>query len=136
FENLWFPLCHLIFFYILADLFQGGRQRLVIETQFMLGAAIVLLSGLELASWYFGLGLIPGTQIGWINVIGPGAWLPLRPLRLALAMNISTLLAGYVAPLVTVTAAWALTARRRDYRRVLWILTGALLVVMILTFSR
>ena len=136
FENVWFPLIHVIFFSVLADLFQRGRQRLVMETQFMLGAAVVMLSGLELASWYFGLGVIPGTQIGWIDVIGPGAWLPIIPIRLSLAMNISTLLAGYVAPLVTITAAWALTARQRDFRRVLWVLAGALLIVLILTFSR
>jgi O-antigen ligase len=136
FENLWFLLTHVIFFYVLADLFQRGRQRLVMETQFMLGAAVVMLSGLELASWYFGLGVIPGTQIGWIDVIGPGAWLPIVPIRLSLAMNISTLLAGYVAPLVTITAAWALTVRQRDFRRVLWVLAGALLLILILTFSR
>ncbi|MEO8612183.1 MAG: O-antigen ligase family protein [Chloroflexota bacterium] len=136
FENLWFPFIHVIFFYILANLFQRGRQRLIMETQFMLGAAVVMLSGLELASWYFGLGIIPGTQTGWIDVIGSGAWLPIVPIRLALAMNISTLLAGYVAPLVTITAAWALTARQRDFRRVLWVLAGALVIILILTFSR
>jgi O-antigen ligase len=136
FENLWFPLIHVLFFYVLADLFQRGRQRLVMETQFMLGAAVVMLSGLELASWYFGLGVIPGTQTGWIDVIGPGAWLPILPIRLSLAMNVSTLLAGYVAPLVILSAAWALTARQRDFRRVLWGLAGALLVVLMLTVSR
>jgi O-antigen ligase/tetratricopeptide (TPR) repeat protein len=136
FENLWFPLTHIVIFFILVDLFQRGWQRLVMESQFMLGAAIVLLSGLELASWYFGLGIIPGTQIGWVDVIGPGAWLPLRLPRLALAMNVSTLLAGYAAPLITLIAGWALTARRRDYRHVLWILASSLLIILILTFSR
>jgi len=136
FENIWFPLTHVIFFFVLVELFQRGRQRLVMETQFMLGAAVVLLSGLELASWYFGLGITPGTQIGWIDVIGPGAWLPLKLPRLALAMNVSTLLAGYVAPLITLTAGWALTVRRPDYRKVLWVLSGALLIVLVLTFSR
>jgi hypothetical protein len=136
FENLWFPLTHMFFFFVLVDLFQRGRQRLLMETQFMLSAAVVLLSGLEAASWYFGLGIIPGTQIGWVDVIGSGAWLPLVPIRLSLAMNISTLLAGYVAPLIIVTVAWALTVRRQDYRRVLWILAGTLLVVLVFTFSR
>jgi tetratricopeptide (TPR) repeat protein len=136
FENLWFLLIHVVFFYVLADMFQRGRQRLVMETQFMVGAAIVMLSGLELASWYFGLGVLPGTQIGWIKVIGPGAWLPISPIRLSLAMNISTLLAGYVAPVITITAAWAMTARHRSFQRVLWILAAALTLVLILTFSR
>jgi tetratricopeptide (TPR) repeat protein len=69
-------------------------------------------------------------------VVGPGAWLPLQPLRLSLAMNISTLLAGYVAPLVTLTAAWALTASRRDYRRVLWGMCVLLAGILFFTFSR
>ncbi len=136
FENLWFLLIHAIFFFALVDMFQRGRQRLIMETLFMVSAAVVMLSGFEIASWYFGLGLLPGTRVGWIDVIGAGAWLPIRPIRLALAMNISTLLAGYVAPLVTIAVAWAVTARRRDYRRALWILAGLLLVVLVLTFSR
>jgi O-antigen ligase/tetratricopeptide (TPR) repeat protein len=136
FENLWLQFTHVLFFFILVDLFQRGRQRLVLETQFMLAAVVIMISGLEAASWYFGLGIVPGTPIGWINVIGPGAWLPLQPLRLSLAMNISTLLAGYVAPLVTLTAAWALTVTRRDYRRVLWVMCIILAVILFFTFSR
>lgn len=136
FENLWFLLVHLLFFYVLVDLFQRGRQRMVMETLFMVSAVVVLMSGVELASWYFGLGIIPGTQVGWVDVIGPGAWLPLRPIRLALAMNISTLLAGFVAPLVTITAIWALTTWKKSFSRILWILAAGLLLVLVLTFSR
>jgi O-antigen ligase/cytochrome c-type biogenesis protein CcmH/NrfG len=136
FENLWLQLTHVLLFYILVDLFQRGRQRLVMETQFMLAAVVIFISGLETASWYFGLGITPGTSVGWVNVLGPGAWLPLQPLRLSLAMNISTLLAGYVAPLVTLTAAWALTASRRDYRRVLWAMCALLAIILFFTFSR
>lgn len=136
FENLWFPITHVVLFFVIVDLFQRNKKRLVIETQFMLSAAVVLLSLLELTSWYFGLGIIPGTSIGWAEVVGPGAWLPLEPIRLSLAMNISTLLAGYVAPLVTLAAGWALTTKRRDFRFILWGLAGTLLVILILTFSR
>lgn len=102
----------------------------------MLAALVVIVTGLEVASWYFGLGIVPGTDVGWIDVLGPGAWLPLEIPRVGLAMNISTLLAGYVAPLITVCVGWALTARQADYRRVLWILAGALAVVLVLTLSR
>jgi O-antigen ligase/cytochrome c-type biogenesis protein CcmH/NrfG len=136
FENLWFQLMHVVLFFVLVDLFQRGRGRLVMETQFMIAAAIVFLSGLELASWYLGLGILPGTQIGWVRFISAGILLPLYWRPLALAMNISTLLAGYVAPLVDLTSSWALTARRRDYRIALSILAGALLLVLLLTFSR
>lgn len=136
FEHLWFQFTHVLFFFVLVDLFQRGHERLVMETQFMLVAVVIFLSGLELVSWYFGLGIIPGTEVGWVDVIGPGAWLPLRPPRLSLAMNVSTLLAGYVAPLVTVTVAWALTTTRRDFRVVLGIMAAALLGILVLTFSR
>src|SRR5690606_10637341 len=89
----------------------------------------------ELASWYFGLGFLPGTRVGWNDVVGPGLWLPLVLLRVSLAMNISTLLAGYVAPLVLVATAWALTAERR-YRTGLFMLAVLLLAVLALTMSR
>ncbi|MCA0456662.1 MAG: O-antigen ligase family protein [Chloroflexi bacterium] len=136
FENLWFVLMHILFFYALTDLFRRGRQRMVMDALFMVSAVVILMSAVELASWYFGLGIIPNTQIGWFNVIGTGAWLPLTPIRLSLAMNISTLLAGFVAPIVTITAVWALTTWKKPFSRVLWVLSGLLLIVLILTFSR
>lgn len=136
FENLWFPVTHLLMFYVMIDLLQRGQQRLLMETQFLIATLVVMLALAQFISWYFGLGITPDTRIGWASVSGPGAWLPLQPLRLWLGMNVSTWLAGYTAPLVIVTAGWALTARRRDYRTVLWILTVLLALVMILTFSR
>lgn len=136
FENLWFAFIHLVLFYVLIDLFQRGRHRMVMETQFILSALIVFVTGLEVASWYFGLGIVPGTDIGWIDVVGPGAWLPLELPRVSLAMNISTLLAGYVAPLVPLVVGWSLTARQPEFRRVLRWLALLLVVVLLLTFSR
>ncbi len=134
-EHLWFPLTHGLFFFALADMIQRGRQRQLMEIQFFLGALVVIVTGLELASWYFGLGIVPGTSVGWVDVIGPGLWLPLDLRRVSLAMNISTLLAGYVAPLVVLAAGWALTAERR-YRGALWGLAAALALVLALTMSR
>ncbi|HRF95281.1 MAG TPA: O-antigen ligase family protein, partial [Aggregatilineales bacterium] len=131
-EGLWFIFLHLTIFFVLIDLFQRGRGRLVIEAQFFMGAIVVLFSGIEIASWYFGLGILPNTQIGWVD----GGFIPLAPIRLALAMNISTLLAGYVAPLILLTIGWALTARRRDYRMALWLLAGIFGIILLLTFSR
>ncbi|MEQ8677477.1 MAG: O-antigen ligase family protein [Aggregatilineales bacterium] len=131
-ENVWFLILHVLMFFVIVDLFQRGRQKLVLEAQFLMGAVVVFITTLEIASWYFGLGLTPGTNIGWISE----RIIPLTSIRVALAMNISTLLAGYVAPLITLTIAWALTARRKDYRQVLWILSVLLIGVLILTFSR
>ncbi len=134
-EHLWTQLVHVLSFFALVVLFQDGQGRRVLETQFLLGALVVLLSGLELATWYFGLGLLPDTSVGWVDVIGPGAWVPLTLRRLSLAMNVSTLLAGYTAPLIILTAVWAFTASR-PYRMALWALACALLGVLLLTFSR
>ena len=135
FENSWFPITHTLMFFVLVDWIQRGRQRLVMEAQFMLAALVVFVTGLEIASWYFGLGITPGTAVGWIDVIGPGVWLPLMPIRVSLALNIPTLLAGYVAPLITLALGWSLTVQR-GFRRALWVLAAGLVVVLMLTFSR
>ncbi|GAB4326694.1 MAG: hypothetical protein Kow00117_13950 [Phototrophicales bacterium] len=132
FEMLWFVLLHVFLFYVLVDFFQRGRHRLVMETTFILSALVVIITMIELASWYFGLGIIPGTEVGWFN-IKP---IPPEMLRVSLAMNISTLLAGFVAPLIITTFAWGITSKRKDYRRVLIALSLSLLIVLILTFSR
>lgn len=135
-EGVWFQVTHVLFFFVLVSRFQQGYPRDTMEIQFFMAAVVVLLSGLEIASWYFGLGFVPGTETGWIDVIGPGRWLPSGAPRLSLAMNISTLLAGYVAPLIPLTVGWAWTTPRRDYRRALWLLGVALGVILLLTFSR
>lgn len=136
FEQVWFLVTHVLIFWVLVDLFQRGRQRLVMEAQFILAALVVMLSFLQLLSWYFGLGITPDSRIGWFSVIGPGAWLPLSFEPLWLPLGVTTWLAAYTAPLVTLTAAWAATTPRRDFRWVLWILSGALLLTMFLSFSR
>lgn len=131
-EHLWFVFLHVSLFFMLADLLQRGRSRLVFETPFMLGALVVIITVMELASWYLGLGFVPGTEIGWITV----SPIPLVLPRVSLALNISTLMAGFVAPLVPVSLAWGLTANRRDYRQVLLLLSAALAGTLLLTLSR
>lgn len=131
-ENLWFPVTHVMIFFMLADLFQRGREKLVVETQLILAALVIFITAIELGSWYFGWGIIPNTEIGWAQV----RIIPLEALRVSLAMNISTLLAGYAAPLVMLTAAAALTVRQKSLRTVLWGMAALLLGILILTFSR
>lgn len=136
FENLWFPITHLLLFYIAADLIQRGRGRWLAEAQFLLAAVVVIMAGVNFASWYFGLGLLPGTSIGWASVIGPDAPLPLASPMLYLPLGVSTWLAAYVAPLVVVTAAWGYTQRQRDHRLALYGLSIGLLLVLAGTTSR
>lgn len=136
FENLWFPLTHVILFYIAADLIHRGRGRWLAEAQFLLAAIVVIMAGVNFASWYFGLGLLPGTSIGWADVIGPDAPLPLVSPMLYLPLGVSTWLAAYVAPLIVVTAVWGYTQRGRDQRIALYGLSFGLLLVLVGTTSR
>ncbi len=136
FEQVWFLVTHVLIFWVLVDYFQRGRQRLVLEAQFILAALVVMLSFLQLLSWYFGLGITPESRVGWFSVIGPGAWLPLAVEPLWMPLGVTTWLAAYTAPLVMLTAAWAVTTPRRDFRWVLWILSGILLLTIFLSFSR
>jgi tetratricopeptide (TPR) repeat protein len=133
-ENVWFMITHVLLFFIIVNLIQRGYQRVVMEILFFMAAIVLLLSGIELASWFFGLGITPGTSIGWIETgrIPTLANIP----RLSLAFGISTLQAGYIAPLVIVTAGWALTTKQRDYRIALAIMSVALLLALVFTSSR
>lgn len=134
FEQVWFLIVHVMLFFVVADNIQRGRQRLIMEALFFMASVVILLTGIELASWYFGLNITPGTSIGWVAT-GKLPALTDFP-QVSMAMGISTLVAGYTAPLVIVSAGWALTVRARDYRVVLWAITGLLAVVLLFTSSR
>ena len=135
-ENLWFPLVHLLIFFVLADLFQRGRQRLVMETVFILGALVVCMALLQFGSWLFGWGIVPGTEIGWLSLLSAEMPLPLVMPVLYLPLGVSTWLSGYAAPNVLLAFGWSLTARQRDFRLVLRILAALLLFVLLFTSSR
>jgi tetratricopeptide (TPR) repeat protein len=135
-ENAWFLVIHVVIFFVLVDLLQRGREKLLLETQFLIAAMVVFISGMEVMSWYFGWGL-GGEAGGWHGLIGQGVPLPLeRPPRLTWAMNNSNWVASYAAPLITLIIGWALTTRLPDFRRVLWLLAGTLFLVLALTLSR
>lgn len=136
YEALWFPLTHVLLFFIIADQFQAGRERLVIETQFLVAGLVVVMAGLQLASWYFGLGLVPGTSIGWVSVLGQAILLPLTSPGLYLPLGVTTWLSAYTAPLVIVSAGWAWTTRQRSSKIIFALLSAALFAVMIFTASR
>jgi O-antigen ligase/tetratricopeptide (TPR) repeat protein len=132
FEETWFLILHLLIFFVLVDLFQRGRTKWIMETQFIIGAVIVMISAVELASWYFGLA-IGGREFGWFDV----RLIPLEaPPRLAWAMNSTNWLGAYTAPLIIICGVWAYTLKRRELARVLWILTGLLALVLLLTQTR
>lgn len=132
FEKTWYLLLHLTMFLFVVNLLQHGRRRLVTETLFVLGGGIVLITLIELAIWYFGI----GESASWFEALKLGVWLPLEiPDRLELAMSSTNWLGGYVAPLALVTGGYALTKRGGE-RRALWILAGALVLVLLGTRTR
>lgn len=135
-ENLWFPITHLLIFFVIVDLLQRGRQRLIFETVFLVAATVVLISGLQIVSVFFGLGIGRAAGQGWINFLSAGIPLPLDDLRIWLPLGVSTWVAGFVAPLIPISAAWAMTVRQRDQRMVLLGLSIGLGIVLLLTFSR
>jgi putative inorganic carbon (hco3(-)) transporter len=133
-ENIWFLLIHTMLFFIVVNLIQCGYQRLVMEILFFMAAIVLLYSAIELASWFFGLGLT-GSNPGWI-ITGQIPTLGQIP-RLSLALGgVSTLQAGYIAPLVIVTTGWAWTTRQSDYRIALMLMSLSLFVALIFTSSR
>lgn len=133
-EHVWLLLTHVWLFYVIVDIIQRGYQRMIFEIVAFIGAIVVMLMGLELGSWYFGLGITPGTVVGWAS---EGRLPTLSDLpTLALALSVSTLQAGFTAPLVIVTIGWALTTPHRPYRRVLLGLGVLLMLALLLTKSR
>jgi len=133
-EYTWPILVNLLAFYLLTDLMCRGRQRWIMEALFTVGAMVVMLSGIEFISWYFGLSLSSQFVISWPEVnagLLPPVWH-----RLALALNVSTLLGNFAATLIPLAVAWALTARQRDLRLGLWLLAAGLTLTLLLTQSR
>ncbi len=135
FEHVWFGLLHLLLFWLLVERMQRGRQRMLFEAVFVMASLVLFITLLELGSWYFGWGILPNTQVGWLvtgELLPPLALLP----RTSLAMTVSTLLGGYAAPLAVLAIVWARSTSRRDYRVVLWGMACALAIVVLLSRSR
>jgi O-antigen ligase len=135
-ENTWLPFVQLIAFMFFAAQIAAGRQRLLWEIQFMLAALAVILAGLQFGSYLFGWGITPDTRVGWLQAATSSTGAPFISPMLYLPLGVSTWLAAYTAPLALVTFAWSLTARRRDERIVLRLLSLALAATLALTFSR
>jgi putative inorganic carbon (HCO3(-)) transporter len=133
-EFTWPILTHILGFYLLVDIMQRGRQRWIMEALFVSGATIVLLSAIEMAAWYMGFPLSPAFTQSW-PAIG-GLTLPPVTHKLSLALNVSTLLGNFTASLLPIIAVWAMTARQRDLRVGLWLLTAGIAATLVLTGSR
>lgn len=133
FENIWFPFTFIVIYFVIVNYMQRGRHKLIIESFLFVVVIVIFLTGLELASWYFGLGILPGTQVGWYEA---GILIPPFFPKVSMAMGISTLVAGFTVPSFFITATWAFTVRRKSHQRILKIIGFFLFIVLILTFSR
>ncbi len=141
-ESLWWPLVHgLIFFFLAAEII-AGRQRRLMETQFLLGALAVIFAGVQLLSWWLGWGITPETRIGITAAVdfsallrGSGEFPPITPM-VYLPLGVSTWLAAYAAPQIVLALAWARTAARRDERIAAVGLALGLGIVLAATGSR
>ncbi len=133
FENLWFPLTHVVLFFIIADLIGRGRESLLMETFFLVTALIAVLACAQLVAWYTGIDLIPEPGVGWLNV---GLIIPPETPMIYIPLGVSTWMAGFAAPTLITALGWALSSTKRSYRIVFFGIAGLLLLVLIGTFSR
>jgi O-antigen ligase len=132
-EHIWFPFTFIILFFMIVDYFQRGRGKIIMESFFFVLAIVIFLTGLELTSWYFGLGILPNTSVSWFQV---GVIIPPSLPKISLPMGISTLVAGFTVPTIFIAATWAVSVQHKSHKRILRIVTILLFVTLILTFSR
>lgn len=129
-EQSWPFWMHVVWYYLLIDVMQRGRQRWVFEALFMAGGVLIIVSIVEILSWYFGTGFA-GLEQGWFPI--GGVSIPPELHKLSLALNVSTIVGNYAALLLPVVFAWGLTARQPDHRLglhllglgILWVLVGS-----------
>lgn len=134
-EVIWFPITHAVIFMIMAAQIQSGRVRLLIETQFLIAALLVIIGLFQLGSWWFGWGIVPDTDVGWGPLVAQGI-LPTEFPGLYLPLGVTTWLAGYAAPLAVFSLGWAFMQRARGIRIAFFVLAGLLSLIIWLTGAR
>jgi len=135
-ESLWQIGVHILFYYIVVDIMRRWPPRAVLEPIFLSAAVVILVGVAEFVSWYFGLNWLPMFQQGWPQIGGLAHPFPPLLYRLSFTLGVSTSLSGYLALLIPVALAWALSTPTRDVRRGLLAWIAGAIVVLILSFSR
>ncbi len=134
-EQAWLMGVHVLWFYMLLDFVRAGKQRALFEGLFIASGVVVLISILEYASWYFGLGFV-GYDQGWYAIGGLNDPIPPVSYKLSLALNVSTWLGNYAMVLLPIIVSWARTTSQRDLKIGLWLLAVAIFGVLIGSGSR
>jgi tetratricopeptide (TPR) repeat protein/O-antigen ligase len=134
-EALWFPLTHLLLFLGMVSLIQSGQTRLLMEALFLITVLIVFIAFVQLGSWWFGWGVVPGTEVGWGPLLAGGI-LPSESPGLFLPLGVTTWLAAFAAPMAVFSAGWAFAQRQRVNRIGFLVLAGLLVLIVWLTGAR
>lgn len=134
-EQAWLMAIHVVWFYMLVDLMRRGHQRWAFEGIFIATGVVALVSALEFASWYGGLGFA-GYDQGWFAIGGLSNPIPPITYKLSLALNVSTILGNYVMVMLPIIIAWALSTPQKDLKVGLWLLAGGVALVLLGTGSR
>jgi len=136
-EHLWRSIMSYMVFLFVLNAFHRARNKLVMETVFLVAAIIVFLSFLQVFSVIFGLGFVRAPGQGWIEFIGTGIRFPWsKDLRIALPLSTSTQVAGFLGTLIVICITWAVSVTRKSYRTILWTLVSLLTIALLLTQSR
>lgn len=134
FELVWSTFFHIMLFFIFMDVIQHGRRRWLIEGLFFTGGIIIILGTVEMAAWYFGNPMLPGSGQGWPEI--GGYTIPPVIHELSLPLNHNNPTGAYAVILIPLALAWSNTTRQTDLKWGLRILAAGLLGVVLLTQSR
>jgi tetratricopeptide (TPR) repeat protein len=128
-EQSWVFLMHVLWFYVFVDAMRQGHQRWVMEALFMAAGVFLIVSFVEVVSWYFGTGFA-GFNQGWYEIGGLSDPLPPGGYKLSLALNLSTLVGNYALLLMPIAWGWSLTVKRADNRWGVRLIALGLLLVL------
>lgn len=136
-EAMWQPVIFALAFLFLVNTFHRAQDNLVTETLFLITVIIIFLSFVQIGSVFFGWGIIRSSGQGWIDFLGTGIPFPLQTdMRIFLPLGVSTQVAGFVAPLIIICLAWAMSIKKDNYRYGFGSMAILLSIILVLTFSR
>ncbi len=123
-------------FWLLVDLMRRGGGSLLWKTLYLLTGAVCLVSGLEMAAWYFGWPIFSFLGPGWFPIGGLSNLIPPVLHRLAISPVNGTSLAALMALLIPPALSVGISAQARDTRIGAGLWLGAAVVTMLLSLTR
>ena len=137
-ENMWYPVIFAMVFWFIVNAFHRAQERMIMETLFLITTIVIFLSVIQVSDALFAwIGIIRAPGQGWLEFVGTGISFPFQEdLRIFLPLGVSTQVAGFVAPLIIISLAWAISTEKKAVRVILLVITALLAMILILTFSR